>query len=328
MRVDHALPPPGFRENSTRIDPLTRDRTTSSPTVPSPTRGIAKRNGAEGMPSESPVESADPILRQVVGACHRGVLPGPCGSLGVIGMDKRDPVPFVVGFSRAARVVRALPVGTPGVPTGPLVPLQSGPSKPRTGTRSYSRAAACREIFMRLAAAVSVRPPSSTSARTIPARIEAIARSYSRNASAALRRVSRPPAAIISSTTSTRERPAFLASQPSRNAATAVSIARQARRPASATRSTAPTNQSSVIVYSQNTQLHPRPHVVVDAPHEPSGEAHTRPRGGCGYTLPLRRERTDRSAAGRAPTLAPPGIERGAPRVLAGGLRPVPESAR
>jgi hypothetical protein len=70
------------------------------------------------------------------------------------------------------------------------------------------------------------------------------------------------------------------------------------------------------------------PRVLVDALLEPSRGAHGRPRGGHGYRLPPSRARTDRWAAGRARTLAPPAIERWPARVVAGGLRSVPESSR
>jgi hypothetical protein len=82
------------------------------------TVGIAMRNGAEGMPSEDPVEAANPVLQQVVRAGHRRVFPCSSGPLGVLGMDERDPVPVVIGFSRAARVVRALPVEVRGRAVG------------------------------------------------------------------------------------------------------------------------------------------------------------------------------------------------------------------
>ena len=149
-------------------------------------------------------------------------------------------------------------VRTPGVPTGPWSRFSRdlrphAPAPARTAGQPLAVRSSCASPQP----SATDHPHRQARARHRHA-IEAIARSYSRNASAALRRVSRPPAAIISSTTSTMERPAFRASQPSCNAPTAVSIARQARRPASATRSTAPTNQSSVIVYSQNAQVHQR----------------------------------------------------------------------
>jgi hypothetical protein len=88
--------------------------------------------------------------------------------------------------------IRSVP--SPGRTTCTLVPVlvdrppQRSLDGHRPGSSRYRPAA--------LTTSVSDRPPSSTRARTTPARIEAIERSYSRNASAALRRVCHPPAAI------------------------------------------------------------------------------------------------------------------------------------
>ncbi len=143
----------------------------------------------------------------------------------------------------------------------------------------YRRPTACLEMWRREATSVNVSRSSSISERTTWARISATARSNSRNASAAARRTSLPPAAMRLSTTSGRGTPAMLARAPTSRACTADSMASQAARPAVATSSTAASNRSrpiaDLIARRRNVTAHGDHRMIAPNPMHRSSRSST-----------------------------------------------------